>query len=52
MGVKHSPTMNYSLKLDNPVDFYSEINRTSHFLNFSERPDNVESVTDQEDRFQ
>ena len=34
-GVKHSPTMHYSLRLDSPLEFYHEVHRPSHFLNFS-----------------
>jgi len=33
-GVKHSPTMKYGLKLENPKPFYDEIHRSAHFLNF------------------
>jgi pre-mRNA-processing factor 8 len=35
MGVKHSPTMKYALKLENPKEFYHECHRSAHFLNFS-----------------
>ena len=35
MGVKHSPTMKYALKLENPKDYYHECHRAAHFLNFS-----------------
>jgi pre-mRNA-processing factor 8 len=35
MGVSHSTGMKYKLKLANPKDFYAEIHRPSHFLNFT-----------------
>jgi pre-mRNA-processing factor 8 len=34
-GVKHSPTMKYTLKLANPKEFYHESHRPTHFLEFS-----------------
>ena len=34
-GVRHSPTMLYELMLANPKEFYHEIHRPTHFLNFS-----------------
>jgi len=50
-GVKHSTTMNYSLKLDVPLEFYHELHRPSHFLNFSNIEDaHVEA--DREDLFE
>ena len=35
MGVKHSPTMKYTLKLANPKEFYHESHRPTHFLEFA-----------------
>ena len=35
MGAKHRPDMKYTLKIDNPKEFYHESHRPSHFLNFS-----------------
>jgi len=50
-GVKHSTTMNYSLRLDVPLEFYHELHRPSHFLNFSNIEDaHVEA--DREDLFE
>ena len=50
-GVKHSTTMHYSLRLDTPLEFYHELHRPSHFLNFSNIEDaHVEA--DREDVFQ
>ena len=34
-GVRHSPTMLYELMLANPKEFYHEVHRPTHFLNFS-----------------
>jgi len=34
-GVKHSAGMKYGLKLENPKEFYHEIHRPAHFLNFA-----------------
>jgi pre-mRNA-processing factor 8 len=35
MGMKHSATMKYGLKLDVPKDFYHESHRPGHFLKFT-----------------
>lgn len=35
MGIRHSPGMRYDLHLANPKEFYHEVHRPSHFLNFS-----------------
>ncbi|GLC46153.1 Pre-mRNA-processing-splicing factor 8A [Pleodorina starrii] len=35
MGVKHSPSMKYGLRLANPKEFYHEVHRPTHFLEFS-----------------
>ncbi|KAJ0409334.1 hypothetical protein ATCC90586_000571 [Pythium insidiosum] len=35
MGVKHNTGMKYDLKLGNPKEFYHEIHRKTHFMNFS-----------------
>jgi pre-mRNA-processing factor 8 len=42
IGTEHANTMKYSLSLSNPKDFYNEIHRPSHFLNFAKEPENVE----------
>jgi len=41
MGMKHSVTMKYDLKLENPKDFYHEAHRPGHFLQFSTMEDIV-----------
>ena len=35
MGVQHSQSMKYRLKLANPREFYHEIHRPAHFLQFA-----------------
>ncbi len=34
-GVRHNPDMKYEISLANPKEFYHEVHRPSHFLNFS-----------------
>jgi len=51
MGMKHTPTMQYGLKLGNPREFYHELHRPAHFLKFSAMEDIAETATDQEDVF-
>jgi pre-mRNA-processing factor 8 len=51
MGMKHSPTMTYGLKLENPREFYHESHRPGHFLKFASIEDISETATDQEDLF-
>ena len=33
-GVRHDPNMRYELKLDTPLEFYHELHRPAHYLNF------------------
>merc|ERR1711868_76905 len=35
MGVRHDPNMRYELALSNPKEFYHEVHRPSHFMNFA-----------------
>ncbi|PHJ21003.1 pre-mrna-processing-splicing factor 8 [Cystoisospora suis] len=52
MGVKHSPHMRYSLVLDTPKEFYHELHRPSHYLQFTQMEAAPESVgADREDLF-
>jgi pre-mRNA-processing factor 8 len=39
MGVKHSSSMEYSLKLGIPLEFYNEMHRPNHFLTFANMED-------------
>jgi len=50
MGVRHSTNMRYELQLANPKEFYHEVHRPSHFLNFSSIED-TEQAADREDLF-
>ncbi|KAL0026492.1 hypothetical protein WJX77_002478 [Trebouxia sp. C0004] len=49
-GVKHSQGMKYGLKLANPKEYYSEVHRPTHFLEFSTLED-VDNEADREDLF-
>jgi len=53
MGVKHSIGMDYSLKLGIPREFYHEIHRPLHFLQFTSMEEKVENFAeaDIEDNF-
>jgi len=51
MGMKHSPTMSYGLKLENPREFYHEVHRPGHFTKFSAMEDVSEASTEKEDMF-
>ena len=42
--------MRYELQLSNPKEFYHEVHRPSHFLNFASIED-VEQAADREDLF-
>jgi len=50
MGVAHSTSMKYSLQLSNPKEFYHEMHRPAHFLQFAATEDDVDA-TDREDFF-
>ncbi|RIA83490.1 PRP8 pre-mRNA processing factor 8 [Glomus cerebriforme] len=49
MGPSHSANMKYTLKLDVPKEFYHELHRPQHFLNFSSMEEDIEA--DREDVF-
>jgi pre-mRNA-processing factor 8 len=52
MGVSHSVGMKYRLKLANPKEFYAEVHRPSHFLNFTSMEADTEAAdADLEDLF-
>lgn len=44
MGPKHSTTMKYGLKLENPKDFYHESHRAAHFLRYTALEDSGPSA--------
>jgi len=50
-GVKHQPNMKYGLKLANPKEFYHEVHRPKHFLDFSTLED-VDTEADRENHFE
>ena len=43
-GVKHSASMEYSLKLDAPQHFYAECHRPQHFLTFAQMEEGEDAV--------
>ncbi|KAL6928706.1 hypothetical protein ACO0SA_002035 [Hanseniaspora valbyensis] len=54
MGSEYDETMNYSLSVDVPVQFYDEIHRSIHFSQFkeiAENEDDVDLEPEQEDVF-
>ena len=52
MGVRHDPNMRYELALSNPKEFYHEVHRPSHFMNFASIEDGGETIgADREDMF-
>jgi len=50
-GVKHSASMKYDLQLANPKEFYNELHRPKHFLNFAAAEETNEDGADREDMF-
>ena len=51
MGVRWSSTMPYELRLGVPKEFYHQVHRPSHFLNFASLEDAAGEVTEREDLF-
>jgi len=49
MGVKHQTTMKYGIKLDNPKEFYHEMHRPVHFLQFASVEDLAVEGHDRDD---
>ena len=49
MGVKHDPNRKYDLALANPKEFYHEVHRPSHFMNFSSIENAEHYIADRED---
>ena len=48
-GVRHDPSMKYELTLANPKEFYHEVHRPSHFLNFASLEEGEVAGADRED---
>jgi pre-mRNA-processing factor 8 len=51
MGVRHDPNMKYELQLSNPKEFYHEVHRPAHFLNFSSLEEGDGVGADREDMY-
>ncbi|KAF9434505.1 Pre-mRNA-processing-splicing factor 8 [Entomortierella beljakovae] len=51
MGAQHTPDMKYRLVLDTPKEFYHEMHRPTHFLNFARMEDSIVDV-EREDMFE
>ncbi|EFH65572.1 hypothetical protein ARALYDRAFT_477251 [Arabidopsis lyrata subsp. lyrata] len=51
MGVKHTVSMNYSVKLGSPKEYYHEEHRPTHFLEFSNMEEADIAEGDREDTF-
>ncbi|XP_049918391.1 pre-mRNA-processing-splicing factor 8 [Epinephelus moara] len=51
MGVRHDPNMKYDLQLANPKEFYHEVHRPSHFLNFASLQEGEIYNADREDMY-
>ncbi|ERN17970.1 hypothetical protein AMTRI_Chr13g89180 [Amborella trichopoda] len=51
MGVKHTVSMKYNVKLGTPRDFYHEDHRPTHFLEFSNLEEGEHAEGDREDTF-
>lgn len=51
MGVRFDNEIKYELQLANPKEFYHEIHRPSHFLNFASSEDGDFFSSDKEDLF-
>ena len=50
-GVRHDPNMKYEIALANPKEFYHEVHRPSHFLNFSSLEEGEAMGADREDLY-
>lgn len=50
-GVRHDPNMKYDLQLANPKEFYHEVHRPSHFLNFASLQEGEIYNADHEDMY-
>ncbi|KAJ2559073.1 Pre-mRNA-processing-splicing factor 8 [Coemansia sp. RSA 1933] len=51
MGPAHRADMSYGLQLDIPRDFYDEMHRPSHFMNFADLEPSAIDEVDMEDEF-
>lgn len=51
MGVKHTVSMKYGVKLGTPREYYNEDHRPTHFLEFSYMEEGDTAEADREDTF-
>jgi pre-mRNA-processing factor 8 len=51
MGVKHTASMKYGMKLGAPREYYNEDHRPTHFLEFSNLEEGEGGDGDREDNF-
>lgn len=51
MGVKHTASMRYGVKLGMPREYYHEDHRPTHFLEFSNLEEGDAGEGDREDTF-
>ena len=52
MGINFNQNMRYNLVLENPAEFYAEVHRPSHFLDFAKQEEEAEQeAPEQEDFF-
>lgn len=49
--MRHDPNMKYDLQLANPKEFYHEVHRPSHFLNFASLQEGEIYNADREDMY-
>ena len=45
-GINFSENIKYSLVVDNPLDFYAEMHRPQHFLDFTSKVDEEDNEED------
>ena len=51
-GINFNQNMQYTIVLDNPKDFYHEMHRTAHFLDFARHEDEIDAeMPEREDVF-
>ena len=52
IGIQHVNALKYNLVLANPKEYYHEIHRPSHFLNFAKTPEDLENdIIEREDNY-
>ncbi len=50
-GINFQQQMKYQVALDNPKDYYHELHRTAHFLDFSKNDEDDMETPDKDDFF-